>query len=225
MKPLSRTNAIVIVSLLLIGPGASIVQAQYTSLREDQREAAVVAARTGLRTFAALVNSKNFQAMGFDSAEQVQSATLGTPSQEFMIRLDELQRYKPGTDVSTLLHPTGRVTFPVVVGDRARSSMVVQLAEQRWQVVSYGAPRYIGMLTRVRERLAAQDRRPATDYFEVRAPALNVVLLGQMDRGRIMLTPVLDDPRLGLKSGERMPSERVMETLAAAAREHNGLPS
>lgn len=183
------------------------------------------AAKGALQTFAALVTRENYRAMGFDSPEQVRAARMGTPVQQFMIRLDELKSYEPGADLSALLHSTETLIYPVLVQGRTHSSVTLRRQDDRWQAESFGLPKYARLLNELRDRLAAESNRSPSEYFEVRVPALNVAFLGHTQNGRLFLTPVFDAPRFGFKRGVTLPAEEVIEAILPAAREHTGLPT
>lgn len=186
---------------------------------------AVKAAEQALGTLALLVTKENRQQMGFDSVEEVRAATLGVPLPEFMVRLDELQKFHEGEDPSRLLHSTGRLTFPVLVQGRTRSSVTLGRGEKGWEAVSYGGPNYIRLLAEERGRLMEKEGRSADEYLEVRVPALNLSFLGARKEGRLFLTPLFEDPRFPLKKGATLPAEEVFKAIQPAAREHTGLPS
>jgi hypothetical protein len=182
-------------------------------------------AQNGLVSFAQLVTADNFRAMGFTRPDEVRSAVLGPPLPEFMVRLDELRAFQRGQDPGALLHPNNRVTFPVRVANATRTALTVERRGTGWSVASYGAARYGPLLDGTRERLARQDNRDPSDYFEVRVPALNVSFVGARRDSRIALTPVMNDARFGFRAGTTLPAEDALLAMGPAARSHNGLPS
>jgi hypothetical protein len=183
------------------------------------------AAKKALRASAALVTKENFKAMGFDNPDQVRTARVGTPVEQFTIGLDDLQRYEPGADLSGLLHRTERLTYPVLVQGRTRSSLTLRRQDNRWEVESFGSPNYARLLNELRGRLVAESNRSPLEYFEVRVPALNVAFLGHVQDGGLFLTPVFDTPRFEFKRGVTLSAEEVMTAIVPAAREHNRLPT
>ena len=211
-------------SLPLLVTLAAAAVAQTATQEDDSLRLATQAAQQALATFARLANEQNYRALGFDSPDQVGSAKLGVPARGFMVRLDELQKYSGG-DPNRLLHDAGRVTFPVEVEGRTRSSLTVVSREGRWHSESFGAPGYIRLFTEARARLAEREGRPPAELFEVQIPALNVRFVGARRDGALVLSPVADDPRFGFKRGEGIPAEEALAKLVPAAREHNGLPT
>lgn len=203
---------------------AAPLLAQKPAPDDETLRAATRAAQEALATYAKLVNAGNYAELGFDSAEQVRAATLGTPARASMVRLDELAKYAGG-DAAALLHDFGRVTFPVEAGGATRSSLTVVARDGRWQQESFGAPAYARLFTEARAALAKSTGRPAAELFEVQVPALNLRLVGARRDGALLLAPVADDPRFGLERGQTLRAEELFQRLAPAAKEHNGLPT
>lgn len=203
---------------------AAAAAAQTVDQQDESLRPATEAAQRALATFARLANEQNYRALGFDSAQQLRSARLGPPARGFMIRLDELKEYGGG-DPTRLLHSAERVTFPVEVDGRTRSSLTVVSREGRWVSESFGAPTYARLFTEARARLAEREGRPAAELFEVQVPALNVRFAAARRAGALVFAPVADDVRFGFKRGESIPAEEALAKLVPAAREHNGLPT
>ena len=214
----------VLISILLLGL-ASAAGAQIPKrLDNESLERAGGAAREALQTFGLLVNERNFEELGFSSRQEAGSASLGQPIEEFMIRLDNLRQYDPDQR-GIVISPTRRLTYPVLAGGQQRSSLTVAQSEVGWAAVSFGAPNYSRLLVDSRERLGGSAKRPASDYFEVRVPALNVSFVARQDGEDIVLTPVADDARFDFEAGEDLSLDEALKAMAPVAREHNGLPT
>lgn len=223
MKILS-TTAVIAAIAAIAALAAAPLAAQKPETQDETLRAATTAAQSALATYAKLTTASNYAALGFESAEQVRAATLGAPARGYMVRLDELAKYAGG-DAAALLHDAGRVTFPVEAGGATRSSLSVVSRDGRWQQESFGAPGYARLFTAARAALAKSAGRPAAELFEVQVPALNLRLVGARRDGALLLAPIADDPRFGLKRGETVRAEELFQRLAPAAREHNGLPT
>ena len=213
-----------LISILLVGLATATAAQKPERLGGDALEEAHGAAQKALRTFGLLVNQQNFEDLGFSSSREASEATLGDPIEEFMIRLDNLQKYEPDQR-GIVISPTRRLTYPVLAGGEQRSSLTVGRGEGGWAAVSFGAPNYSRQLTQARKSLAGDDQRPSSEFFEVRVPALNVSFVAYQDGNDLILTPVTEDPRFDFERGAAIPLEKVLESLARAAREHNGLPT
>lgn len=181
-------------------------------------------ASEALRTFSELVTEKNYQAIGFESPGEVPAASLGEPLRFFMVRLDHLQKYQPGSDPNKILSGGERVIYPVTVEEQPRSSIVVEKMKEQWEATSFGGPNLVKMLTKVREDSSNATRLPISSYFAVQVPALNLYFIAHRIHEMLMLTPLLDDPSYGFKAGVTMPADKVFVTILPAAREHEGLP-
>lgn len=181
-------------------------------------------ALSSLDTLKQLVTRENYRQMGFDSPEEVRSATLGTPLQDFIVRLDRLKEYEPGRRPDELLTPTSQVIYPVVVNGQARSSITISKIKERWQAVSFGGPNFIKLVSTTLMESSKVTRLDYSSYFIVRVPSLNLFFLGFRSDNELNLVPLMDDARLEFKAGVGMKAERVFSAILPDAKAHNGLP-
>lgn len=210
-------------SILLAALAASAGAQPPARLDDGALEEAGAAAEQALRTFARLVDQRNFEELGFTSPGEVSEATLGDPIEEFFIRLDNLRAYEPDQR-GIVISPTRRLTYPVLAGGEQRSSVTVGRGEDGWTAVAFGGPNYARLLTEARKRLGA-DRPDTSGIFEIRVPALNVSFVALRDGDGVVVSPILDDGRFGFERGATMALEQALEAMLEAAREHNGLPT
>lgn len=182
-------------------------------------------AKESLATLSGLITKENFKQMGFESPEEVRTATIGAPLQEFIVRLDNLQKYQSGGNVIELLTPVNHVTYPVLVGGEVRSSFTMADVNGKWRAVSFGSPNLVRLLSKHRKESSKVTGLSDSSYFIVQVPSFNVYFLAYSDRdGKLMLIPLLDDNRFKFKAGAVMPAEEVFSSMAPVAREHDGLP-
>ena len=177
-----------------------------------------------LLTFNELVTKENYTVMGFESPSEVSAARLGEHLQVFMVRLDQLQMYKPGSDPNKILSGGDRVIYPVTVSEQVRSSIVVEKVKERWKATSFGGSNQVKMLTKVRKADSDSKRLPISSYFVVQVPALNLNFIAHRADDVLKLTPLLDDPSYGFKAGITMLADKVFEAILPAAKGHDGLP-
>jgi hypothetical protein len=165
-----------------------------------------------------LVNTQNYKGLGFDSVDEVKQAQLGAPFAVFDIGLDQLKGYKAGSDANGLLTASSKAIYPVTVGGQVKSSVTISHQDSGYKASSFGNAEIVKSLSRYRLTQAA-----ASD-FVVRVPAFNMYYLGRRVENRLLLVPIIDDPRLKLKPGEAVGAETVLEQLAPLANAYNGLP-
>jgi len=191
---------------------------------EDERFAAGAdkVAAEGLSRFAALVTRENYQQMGFDSPEEVRSAKLGPPMRQFSVGLEDLRRFETGSDPEKLLGGADTLIFPVLTGERVRSSITLQRDSSGWRAVAFGAPAFTRAAWDARQKV---DAAAGASSFIVRVPALNLFFLGTRRDGQLMLATLADDPRLKLEKGVPVPAATVFTALVPLARAHNDLPT
>lgn len=180
--------------------------------------AARAAAERSLETLAALVNEGNAKSLGFDSPRDTAGATLGEPLAVYLVRLDELRAYSRAADPASLLKPLPRVIYPVLVAGRTRALITLEAKDGSWQAVSFGLPALAQYLART------QAARPIAAPALVQVPALGMQLLAHREAGRLLVTPLIDEPGLGWSAGRALPAEDAFAALVAPARAYNGLP-
>ena len=177
-----------------------------------------------LVTFNELVTKENYTVMEFESLSEVGAASLGEHLRVFMVRLDQLQKYQPGSDSNKILSGGDLVIYPVTVEEQVRSSIIVVKAKERWNATSFGGSNQVKMLTKVRKADSDSTGLPISSYFVVRVPSLNLYFIAHRADEVLMLTPLLDDPSYGFKARFTMPADKVFEAILPAAKRHDGLP-
>lgn len=173
------------------------------------------AALDGLATLKQVVNNNNYLALGFTSVEEVRQATLGDPMEIYRVRLDALSKFTDQADPDTLLVDTRRHFYPVSVGQRVATSIFVTEARDGWRATELGNAAVAQLVSRY--------RHSPTDFI-VQVPALKAYFVGDRVEGKLILTPVMDDPRTGFRAGERLAATLVFVKLQAVAEGYNGLP-
>lgn len=173
------------------------------------------AAEHGLDTLRQVVNAGNYASLGFDSLDEVLRARLGEPLQVYRVQLDALRAFTENTDPETLLVDIRRSLYPVKVGDRVATSIFVTGSREGWRASELGNAAVA--------RLISRYRHGAGD-FVVHVPAMKSWFVADRVEGKLMLTPVMDDPRTKLRAGETLPADVVFLQLKAASEGYNGLP-
>lgn len=173
------------------------------------------AAQAGLTTLQALVTQDNFQGLGFSSVDQAKSAQLGDPLSLYSVRLDALTAYKGDADASGLVQDAHKTIYPVTAAQQVLSSVSVTRRPDGWRTTDFGN----SALTRA----LVAHKQSASDVV-VWVPALKIYFTARGSGGAMMLTPIMDDPRFGLKAGEGMAASNVFGILQRGASGYNGLP-
>lgn len=176
------------------------------------------AAKNAVSVLQKLVTEQNFKSMGFESLEEVKNAQLGQPLQVYTIGLDKLKTAEPGADPATVLTQSPETIYPVTVQGAVRSSVTITHLRDGYAPASFGNADIVKALSRFRQAEAGQNE------FVVRVPAFNMYFLARRVETRVVLVPILDDPRIKAKAGEPVPLPTLLETLRPLANEYNGLP-
>jgi len=172
------------------------------------------AAQSGIAVLRQLVTDQNFRDMGFDSRDQVDHAQIDQPWSLFNIGLDQLKTYQAGTNADALLQPSADTIFPVSVSGQVKSSVTVTHGDKGFTPSSFGSAPIVKELAKYRQSGA----------FVVRVPALSMYFVGTRVDGRLMLTPIIADPRLKAEVGVATPAQQIIEQLVPIANGYNGLP-
>jgi len=181
-------------------------------------------AQKALKTFSRLVTKENYKRMGFEDPEEVRTATLGAPLQDFIVRLDKLKSYAPGGRLDELLTATDQVIYPVLVKDQVRSSITISKTGESWQAVSFGGPNFIKLISSTLKENTKTTRLDSSAYQVIRVPSLNLFFLGFRLNNELVFVPVTDNARLKFRAGAGMKAENVFSALLPEAKAHNGLP-
>lgn len=162
-----------------------------------------------------LVNEQNYKSLGFQSVDEVKQAQLGQPMEVYNIGLDRLKGYQAGSDPNSLLTPSAETIYPVKVNNDVRTGITIVHKEQGYAPSSFGNADIVRRLSGYR-----QDN----NEFAVRIPAFNMYFIGRRVETRLVLVPIVSDPRLKLQAGEATPIEVVIDQLRPYVNAYNGLP-
>ena len=173
------------------------------------------AAQHGLATLRQIVNAGNYASLGFESEAEVRQATLGAPLQVYRVQLDALRAFTENTDPETLLVDIRRSLYPVKVGDRVATAIFVTGSREGWRASELGNAAVARLISRYRH---------GEGDFVVHVAAMKSWFVADRVEGKLMLTPVMDDPRTKLRAGETVPADVVFLQLKAASEGYNGLP-
>lgn len=179
-------------------------------------------AQQGLVVLAQIVSEGNYRSLGFDSADEVKSARAEPALPVYMVRLDALQSYAPGTDAAALLTPLEKAIVPLSVSGDVKSSVTVEIRDGKWTAEGFGAPKLARALAAARRAVPASAQ--GSSFFVVQVAALGMYFLGHAEGGRLMLTTLIDEPTLRAPALRTMPAADVFSALVPIARQHNGLP-
>jgi hypothetical protein len=182
------------------------------------------AAKQSLPALAELAKGDNAVRLGFSAPGDAERSELATPLSDFIVGLDDLRSWQPSTDPMTLLRPTGLVVYPVTSGGAVRSSVTLKKQDSAWQAVAFGAPAQSQAVAGARAAVTEKANVPDTQTFQVRIPAFNLVFVGYVDSGRLILTPAVDAQRYGLTAGAAVPADQVFARIKPDAERDPGLP-
>lgn len=182
------------------------------------------AAQQSLSTLSALAANDNAERLGFAAPGDAAKSELGQPWSDFIVRLDDLRSWKSGSDAMSLLRPTGLVVYPVTVGGGVRSSVTLKKEDSEWKAVSFGAPGQTQAVANTRDSVVKKDTVSGPQTFQVRIAAFNLLFVGYVSDGKLMLTPVADSQRYDLSAGVTVEADKLFTRLQPDAERDPGLP-
>ncbi|HVW76539.1 MAG TPA: hypothetical protein VHB45_02925 [Alloacidobacterium sp.] len=173
------------------------------------------AATNAIGVLQKLVNEQNYKSLGFQSLDEVKQAQLGQPMEVFNIGLDKIKSYQAGEDPNQLLTASAETIYPVTVSNAVRTGVTIVHKERGYEPSSFGNADIV-------KRLSAY--RQTTADFVARIPAFNMYFIGRHVDTRVVLVPIVSDPRLKVQAGEATPLEVVIDQLRPYVNAYNGLP-
>jgi hypothetical protein len=201
------------------GPDTPLITARGADLnavaRPPVHATPRAAAAATLRDLSAGARDTRARELGLTEADDAQRTEAGEPIREYLVRLDELRRFRRGRDPAKLLHATGGFLVPVVVEGEVRSGITVAQQDGGYAVVAYGDR---NLSRRISAQLAGAPREAAREESYVHIPALHVAFVGRTVGRAFSLVPIVDDPRFGFETGKPLPAHVVFERLAPLAR-------
>lgn len=211
-------------AVLAIVPTASFSQSPAGVNLSATAQESAPAAREALSTLAVLARGESAVRMGFAAPGDAERTELATPLSDFIVGLDDLRAWQSGSDPMRLLRSTGLVIYPVRTGGAVRSSVTVKKDDGGWRAVAFGAPAQSQAVAGARASTVDKARIPETEMFQVRIPAFNVVFVGYVSDGRLMLVPAIDVERFGLTTGVAVAADKLFTRLKPEAERDKGQP-
>jgi hypothetical protein len=166
-------------------------------------ESASGAAKEGLRILQRSITVENYKQFGFTSLQEAARATVGDGVPLYYVRADQLKAYTPGVDAGTLMIPTYRRLFPIIVDGIGKLVMTLEFKAGHWQLVDFGEQEIASSLSRLKEHSTRQKSGPGSaqqNYFAVQIPAMHLSFLafsppqgpggGLEDKRQVTLTPL-----------------------------------
>jgi hypothetical protein len=181
-------------------------------------------ARRGKQILGLLVQNdpRHAEDLGFTSVAEAADGKTELEAPFPIVRIDfgKLVAFTKSSDPATLLMPTGEFFYPVSVGGTVRSSLRVRKVRpnpqtgKEWRTIDWG----ISVI-----RLLDQTKKIAgtsNSSFAVWIPELNRYFLGDIQNGKHLIIPLVNEPRsdLQFKAHTPLPAEEVFERLVPEAK-------
>ncbi len=175
------------------------------------------AASDSLSTLRELV-AKNPQLRGFQSAAEADGAALALALPVYMVGINDLLAFRKGDNPNGLLFDKKEVMYPITVNGDVRSSVIVRQSDDgTWGVAIFGRGPVAKAAHEGRSALAAKRGTAQSDVSLIEIPMLGVRLLGNSEKGALMLTALQDIPGTELRAGDTRAANDVFAVLHTLA--------
>jgi hypothetical protein len=210
-------SLIVLAAFALTGCGANSPFNPSRGAAEEPKAMVTqqLAAAQGLETLRALVSERNYRGLGFAAPQDARRAHLGEPLAIFRVQLDALKSYRAEENPQNIVVNAHRSLYPVEVDQGVASSLYVTERDGGWRATDFGNAAVARGVTRY---------RTSRSDFVVWIPALKVYFVARKSSAGLTFTPIIDDPRFGLKAGATLPANRALLRIQREAHGYNGLP-
>jgi len=115
------------------------------------------AAEAGLPEFLDEISDAERDRFGFLPGDRLSDAALGEPFQLYTIEPEALLSAPDDVSVESLIIPTGRWFFPVVLEGRPRAILTVERIPEGWKAVTFGMSRVAREIAKVRRQWPESD--------------------------------------------------------------------
>ena len=130
MRKIVQAIGICFFMIVLAVPGNSFAETAPAEV--------LAAAEVGLLPFLESLPSSEWEHFGFAPGDKISDAVLGAPFQLYTITPTKLLNAEDDTPVNSLISPTGRWFFPIILESKSRAILTVERMEGEWQAVTLG---------------------------------------------------------------------------------------
>lgn len=113
---------------------------------------AVAVAESGLVSFLQELPEEERGNFGFAPGDRLAAARVGTPFQLYTITPEKLLNAPDDAPVDTLISPTGRWFFPVVLDGTPRAILTVERMDGNWEAVTLGMKPLAGEVEKIKRQ-------------------------------------------------------------------------
>jgi len=211
----SQDESLAQVNQAVVASAQASAQDDSTTPRPISHSDHLGAAQAAMRQLAELVGRNSTRNRGFQSPDEVASASPGTPLPVYQVAMNELAAFKSDRDPRAILVDRHEVVYPIMLDGEARTVMVVrQQAAGQWVVEEIGHIYLAQVAHKHRSLLSKQHHVAEDNFYLVRIPELGYDFLASEERGSILLT-ALNNVRTDLASIDSGKTLRASEVFAA----------
>jgi hypothetical protein len=122
------------------------------SIAQVDLQKATDVAKAGLIAFLNRIPRDTVEQYGFSKDDELSQCYLGKPYQLHTISPSSLSKYQKGDTLNSITSETKMWYFPVMLGDEAKTILVIDQVDNRWEAVSLGYAELARKLSRMRKQ-------------------------------------------------------------------------
>jgi hypothetical protein len=162
--------------------------------------------------------------LGFESAEQLEGATLGSPHKVYIVNLNDVKAFKSGDDPKKIIGKTKEILYPILENGNVTSAIGFRKEKGDWIPTTLGASSEVKVAEPVRDKHGKSKGKGHSSYFVARVPAMYLSFLGYWDKNDIFFIPIATNPDFPeLDPGREIPAAEAFLALQAKTEKYEGL--
>jgi|WetSurMetagenome_2_1015567.scaffolds.fasta_scaffold548237_1 hypothetical protein len=183
----------------------------------------VTSAETSLKDYVTnFINESNAKRFGFSSKEEAKNAKVGSPVQELMIGLKDLQKYDTDSDPKQILIDLNTWWFPVLVGNDIKTK--IEMIERDGKMIAgeFGGIKLVSIIVSMKqvfqEKLIENNLRPSKSIALLKIPSLGMILLLADVNGTFYVIPASGSlDQYNLKQNEMLTLREALSRIKVVA--------
>lgn len=155
------------------------------------------------------LDEETLKELGFQTERALQRSKLGDPIKVFMSGLNEVEKFRVGSDPHKLLVDTKEVIYPIYANGEFQSAITLVQRDGKWELATFGGAE-AKLSDGSRSKHMKTNRRDKLDYMAVHMPALQQLFVGYDQEGKLFLIPCHKNDVLGFEVDVPIPAEAAV---------------
>lgn len=176
------------------------------------------AAEEGLPSFLESIPQSDLEHFNFNSADELQQATLGAPIEIYTIHPDDILDFNGQTPVADLVSPTGMWLVPVVANGKIRTFLTVDTVDGAWKAISIGSSQLAEEWSNIADAYP-QEGDYGKIFVRIYQATSDLILVNLPQGGNAFIALRSAGIALGLEGGELYSPAKVLLDMKDTVRQ------